>query len=222
VRSKKAKKRPQSIRLKHAARTGNSMRFPWAIRPQAIVLGVICIMAAAVLIAASQFSHRGDVTSVDAQPEANAPPDKAAMAAQLATKKPVVSKAPATAAAAKTYTVDASMEQTPAVESASKATVVESTPKADVQNLAPVTITGCLELDEETFWLKDTSGVDAPKSRSWRLGFLKKRPSPIELVDAANTLKLQKYVGQRVAATGMLMNREIRARSLQRVGTSCS
>ena len=85
----------------------------------------------------------------------------------------------------------------------------------------PVTITGCLELDEETFWLKDAAGVDAPKSRSWRSGFLKRRSSQIELVDAANTLKLPNYVGQRVAATGTLLNREMRARSLQRLAISC-
>ncbi len=85
----------------------------------------------------------------------------------------------------------------------------------------PVTITGCLELDEATFWLKDAAGVDAPKSRSWRSGFLKRRSSQIELVDAANTLKLPNYVGQRVAATGTLLNREMRARSLQRLAISC-
>ena len=115
-----------------------------------------------------------------------------------------------------------STAKTPAVESASKAAAVESTAKADVQNVAPVTITGCLDLDEETFWLKNTSGVDAPKSRSRRSGFLKKRPSRIEFVDATNALKLPNYVGQRVASTGMLTNREMRARSLRRVAASCN
>jgi hypothetical protein len=213
------------------------MRVSWARRPLAIVLGVICVMAAAALIAARQPSHGGNV----AQLEANAAPAKGATAARLETKKAVVAKAPATAAAAKTSTADASTEhpaavesvnavavesasKAPAIESAStpKAVAVESTPKTDAQNLAPVTITGCVELDEETFWLKGTSGADAPKSRSWRSGFLKKRPSPIELVDAGHTLKLPNFVGQRVAATGVLMNREMRARSLQRVGASCS
>jgi len=215
------------------------MRFPWAVSPRVIVLGVICVMAAAALIAARQPSHQGDVASVDAQLEANAPPEKVAVAARLETKRTVVSKAPATVAEAKPRTADASMKhtravesvkamgvesalKTPMVESTPKAAAVEPTSKADVQNLAPATITGCLELDEETFWLKDTSGVDAPKSWSWRSGFLKKRSSPIELVDATNTLKLAKYIGQRVAATGVLMNREMRARSLQRVAASCS
>ena len=206
------------------------MRFAWGINPRVIGLGVICVITAAALIAARQPSHRADIANVDAQPEANAPPDRVAMAARLETKKAVVSRAPATAAASKTYTADGSMENAPAVElvntvtvaSASKAPPVESTPQADVQNSAPVTITGCLELDEETFWLKDTSGVDVPKSRSWRSGFLKKRQSPIELVDATNTLNLPNHVGQRVAATGMLMNREMQVRSFHRVAASCS
>lgn len=197
MRVMKAKQPPQSIRLKNSAGVRNSMRFPWAMSSRAIVLGVICVAAAAALITARQPSHRADVARVDAPPEANAPLEKVPMAARVETKKTVVSNAPATAA-------------------------VESTAKADVQNVAPVTITGCLELDEETFWLKDTSGGDPPKSRSWRSGFLKKRPSRIELVDATNTLKLPNYLGQHVAATGMLMNREMRARSLRRVATSCS
>jgi len=224
------------------------MRFPWAISSRAIILGVICVVAAAALIAARQPSHRADVASVDAPPEANAPLEKVPMAAPLETKKTVVSKASATPAAAKTHTAGVSMgktpavesvkapvvesaaktpavesaAKTPAVESAPMAAALESTAKADVQNVAPVTITGCLELDEETFWLKDASGVDAPKSRSWRSGFLRKRTSPIELVDPTNTLKLPNHIGQRVAVTGMLMNREMRARSLRRVAASCN
>lgn len=112
--------------------------------------------------------------------------------------------------------------KSPPAEPATKAPVAESTAKAEGQNASSVTITGCLEHDDEAFWLKDTTGVDAPKSRSWRSGFLKKRASAIELVDSANTLKLTSYVGQRVAATGVLTKGEMKARSLQRVAASCS
>ena len=111
---------------------------------------------------------------------------------------------------------------TPAAESAPKETAVESAAKADVADVAPVTITGCLERDEHTFRLNETSGVDAPKSRSWRSGFLKKSTSSIQLVDATNSLKLADHVGQRVAATGVLVKRELRARSLQSVAASCN
>jgi hypothetical protein len=87
---------------------------------------------------------------------------------------------------------------------------------------APVTITGCLERDEETFQLKDTAGAAAPKSRSWKTGFLKKRPASIEVVDATKRLKLTNYVGQRVRVTGVLVKREMQGRSLQRVAGSCT
>ena len=85
---------------------------------------------------------------------------------------------------------------------------------------APViTITGCLERDDETFRLKDTTGADAPKSRSWKTGFLTKRAATIE-VDA-NSETLQRYVGQRVIVTGVLVDRDMQVQSLKRVAASC-
>src|SRR5438552_2533587 len=36
---------------------------------------------------------------------------------------------------------------------------------------AGATITGCLEKHGDGFQLKDTSGADAPKARSWKSGF---------------------------------------------------
>jgi hypothetical protein len=85
-----------------------------------------------------------------------------------------------------------------------------------------VTITGCLEREDEAFRLTDTTGTDAPKSRSWRSGFLKKHATAVDLVDAGGAARLPKYVGQRVAATGVLVNREMQVHSLQRLATSCS
>ena len=84
-----------------------------------------------------------------------------------------------------------------------------------------MTITGCLQRDDQTFRLKDTEGAEAPKSRSWKTGFLKKGSASIEIVDAANRLKLTDHVGQRVSVTGTLVDREMRARSLQRIAPSC-
>ena len=165
--------------------------------------------------------------------------ESAALPARLETKKDVPPK-PATAAVARTSAADASIEKTTSAESvrtmgaepvsgAAKADLmtpnaaaVESTSIVAGQTVTSVTITGCLANDEETFWLKDTSGAEAPKSRNWRSGFLRKRPATIELRDATHALKLPNYVGQRVAATGTLVNREMRAQSLQRVAASCS
>ena len=85
---------------------------------------------------------------------------------------------------------------------------------------APVTITGCLELDNDTFRLKDTTGADAPKSRSWKSGFLKKGQAKIELVAVPGT-NLAGQVGRRVSVTGMLDDREMQVRSVRRLAASC-
>ena len=93
--------------------------------------------------------------------------------------------------------------------------------QSDTDESAFVTVIGCLEVTDTGFRLKDTSGADALAARSWRTGFLRKRPAPIDLVDAASTLELPARVGQRVSATGTLLNHELRARSLQSVSGSC-
>jgi hypothetical protein len=86
-----------------------------------------------------------------------------------------------------------------------------------------VTLSGCLEttVDESQFRLTDTQGVDAPKARSWRSGFLKRRSAAVELVEFSDALVLRKHVGHRVVATGLLMGRELRVRSLRTEGPSC-
>jgi hypothetical protein len=88
----------------------------------------------------------------------------------------------------------------------------------------PVTITGCLEIsgNEDAFRLINTEGFDAPKSRSWRTGFLKKRSAPVMLIEPPDPQALQMQVGKRVAATGRLTNRELKVTSLSVVGPSCN
>jgi hypothetical protein len=94
--------------------------------------------------------------------------------------------------------------------------------KAIVPSTTLVTITGCLEQRDETFRLKDTDGIAVPTARSWKTGFLKKGPAPIDVVDGANRLKLNDHIGQRVSVTGTLVEHEMQVRSLQRVAASCS
>ena len=165
--------------------------------------GAICVVTAAALIAArAPVPPRPGVARGDARLEANAPQEKKPVPARVATPTPRVAEA-----------------VTPAVvKSTPKSPAVESAPGA----AAATTMTGCLELDDETFWLKDASGTDVPASRSWKSGFLKKRAARIELVDAAQTLKLRGHVGERVAATGILTNREMLARSLRRIAATCN
>jgi hypothetical protein len=99
--------------------------------------------------------------------------------------------------------------------------IVESAAKERPQP-SSVTITGCLERDAETFRLKDTAGENAPKARSWKSGFFRKGSTSIEIIDAANRVKLPTHVGQRVSVTGTLVDREMQVRSLRRVAASCS
>jgi hypothetical protein len=89
---------------------------------------------------------------------------------------------------------------------------------------APATITGCLEVsvDQNEFRLTDTEGVNAPKARSWRTGFLKKRHAPVALIEPPDPHGLQKQVGKRVAATGLLTSNELKVSSLQVLGASCN
>lgn len=209
-------------------------------RPQVIGLLVLCMAAAAMLIAARQPSPSADVTAVEPQPEhiaatqpapsvAVQPTSKKAPAVQARPTKTTASVAPTpstSALPARTLAADTTATKTSGVELVpSKVPVRSNEPvpsKAVVQESAAVTITGCLERDDETFRLRDTSGEDAPKSRSWKSGFLRKRSATIELVDAANRAKLMDHVGERVSVTGMLEDREMHVRSLQRVATSCT
>jgi hypothetical protein len=86
-----------------------------------------------------------------------------------------------------------------------------------------VTIGGCLEMsiDRKSFRLTDTEGANVPKARNWRTGFLKKEATPVDLLELADPATVRRYVGQRVTATGMVENREMRVRSLQASGKGC-
>jgi len=85
-----------------------------------------------------------------------------------------------------------------------------------------VTVTGCLETSgKNQFRLSGTEGADAPRSRSWRSGFLKKRSTSVALVAPPDPYTLQAQVGQRIAATGQLTNRDLRVTSVQVIGSRC-
>ena len=115
-------------------------------------------------------------------------------------------------------------ERMPAVEPAeprpSAAPVVAARFERSAEPVTLVTITGCLETDDERFRLNDTTGSDAPKSRSWKSGFLRKRPAPIDVQDASG-VGLPAHVGERVSLTGTLVDRNMHVRSLHRISTSC-
>jgi hypothetical protein len=149
----------------------------------------------------------------------------AAAAIMLAARKPE-----AVASPAMTSKIVSPEEQSvaPAVQKASVSHVDPkgSAPKHGNANAvisSPVTLTGCLEQDHDVFKLKDTDGAEAPQSRSWKSGFLKKHNATITVLDgsSAHRLKLDKHIGERVSVTGPLADKELTARSLSRVAASC-
>lgn len=253
----------RSIHARHSTRSRKQARAPRTMSVPTIAIVVICVTAAAALIAARQPAQRADVAAevmaAPGVPRNNAQGSALPAVSPIEIESPAPSKPPArldakvaqekparparpdpekveapmarpVAAPVKTQVAGATTGNLPAsgslnasvLEPAAQGPAAESTTrsaepttKSDVGTPPPVTITGCLEAEEGTFWLKNTSGADAPKSRSWKSAFLRKRSSPIELVDAPNAPRLTRYVGQRVAATGVLTNREMRASSLR-------
>jgi hypothetical protein len=85
-----------------------------------------------------------------------------------------------------------------------------------------VTIEGCLAQDHEAFRLKNTSGEDAPKGRTWKSGFLHKGSKNIDVVDSRHRLNLSRHVGERVSVSGMLEDKELRGTSLKRIAGTCN
>jgi hypothetical protein len=128
---------------------------------------------------------------------------------------PVASTRSDGAAVTATVSTDLPHEATP-----SETVRTEVAPVASTQPL--VTLTGCLEMsvNGESFRLNGTDGTDAPKSRSWRSGFMRRRTAPVAL-EAAGTLGLKSTVGHRVAATGVLSGTTLRIASLRVVSSSC-
>lgn len=182
---------------------------PWVTGPGPILFGVACVaclVGAVALNVARDSPRKPDVAIAAAGADAKPPVPQKPRAKPERPQAPPASSSDAKKAAAP--------------EEAQPATAPAF--NAPVHQVAAVTITGCLEHDEETFWLTDASGTDAPTARSWKSGFLKKRPSRIELIDAEHALRLTNYVGHRVSATGTIVNREMQTRSLHPLSATCS
>jgi len=101
-------------------------------------------------------------------------------------------------------------------------TLVNTDTEADkTTSTAPVTIFGCLERSKDTYRLTDTDGVDAPRSRSWKTGFLKKGSATVEVVDPANRARLSTHVGHRIGVTGTMSQKQLQVRSVRKISSSC-
>jgi len=186
------KQRPRTNSAKHGAKPAR--RAWWTSKP-AIAGAAICAIAVMILILLPQSPH-----------------------APIGPKNADVARARADADAQTTSqtapTVHASIEPLPVIPPAGE-------PAAEAK-VARVTIEGCLERADNTFRLTDTAGTNAPTSRSWKSGFLKKRPATIEVRDSVKRVNLASHVGQRVSVTGTMVDRQMRVGSLQRISPSCS
>lgn len=208
---------------------------PW------LVLGAVVILGSAVLIGARHPAPQSDDASraeavtapvnADAPAESSTPPAAPIVPSTLPAAKPSPAVAPKT-----TFVSEAAFDKraTPEIEPPPVAPVrtIQPAPLATAPVApaaaevaaggdAPVAITGCLERTNDGFVLQKTSGPQAPKSRSWKTGFLKSRTAKIDLVGPTEPLHLERFVGQRVTATGLLDSREMQPRSVTRLSGSC-
>jgi hypothetical protein len=189
-----------------------------------VVLAASCLVAVTIGLVQRQTSAREEeeAPAVDTQrPQLAA--EEPAVAPKATAARPAARKPAATARPATTARPAASATTLPVPAKSDVTSVVTAPAPRDAQDAAAemVTISGCLEQDDERFRLKDTTGEDAPKGRSWRSGFLRKSAATIDVVDQADRYHLQTYVGQRVNVTGMLVDREMQVRSVRIVAISC-
>jgi outer membrane biosynthesis protein TonB len=187
-----------------------------------------CVLAAAALMTARQptVEDEGVIAAEPPPPAATVPVPAATVSVPAA--KPASSRPPKAVPAPASRADsngDSNGVSTPAPAPTKApdgdAAAMKTVSAAGITPEAPLaTVTGCLERDDDTFWLKDASG-DVPKSRSWKTGFLRKRSPKIALVGGPGPAALSGHVGQRVEATGTLVDRELRARSVRRIAESC-
>lgn len=179
------------------ARSRKKSKTPtWSVGAGTMLLAAMCVTGAVIVIAARELTPAPRAASLDTMSES-----------EVATESP---KAPPSATTATAESVMAKAPETDSPEA-----------KGTVGRTAPVTIFGCLQRSDTTFRLTDTDGVDAPKSRSWKTGFLKKGAASIQVTDPGNRLHLASHVGQRLSVTGTLVEREMQVRSIRRISSSC-
>lgn len=180
-----------AARTKKTARGRKPIGLTSALGPKATTMVVIVVIAGGIMIAARQQQARAK-ERLDAARVETIAADSTVKAKPSATPAKGTASAPANA---------------PSTAATSGSTSAK-----------PITVVGCLERTDEGFRLKETSGADAPKARSWKSGFLKKASSSLDVVDTSRTLQLATHVGRRVSVTGTVDDRELLARSIRSVG----
>jgi hypothetical protein len=85
-----------------------------------------------------------------------------------------------------------------------------------------VTLTGCLKAEGTRYVLTDLQGVNVPKSRSWKSGYLRKTSRRYEVVSVSG-VKLREHIGHQVTVSGTANGgSQVRARTVKVVSVSCS
>lgn len=243
-----AKTRTASSATRSTAKRINGGR-KYALAPRNVVVGTLCVVAAAALLMGRPAGVKTFVADLDEsgrierlKPLDIDPVDRALLTeAAAATSSPSSSRTastPAVRVEAPKAAAPAPAEawaDTPQTSTAPENTLKMVSAPAPVANQSastastsasepddpatPVTLAGCVERNDDGFWLKNASGEGAPSSRSWKSGFLRKRSQNVALIDRGYTHRLATYVGQRVETTGVLADREMRVKTLRVLGS---
>ena len=222
ARGSRAKKSPGASASSGASTSSHAA---WDARTRAVVLGIFCmIVAVALLSAREEAPHpragRTDIPIAAAALGMDTPGHTETMKPSVAKASlPVAERQAAAAIESKPADEDA-VAFAPVASADRPSTIQDVRPSTEAQpdTVAAVTVSGCLENDEGVFRLTDVSGADIPTGRSWKSGFLRKRPASIEVADAVGTLTLRSFVGRRVSTSGTLIEREMHARTVRVVG----
>ncbi|RPI57563.1 MAG: hypothetical protein EHM55_01325 [Acidobacteria bacterium] len=194
------------------------------MRPNTIV-GFVCLVSVAAFTACQPSQ------TVDAA--AAREPEQLTLDVALPAPEPAAPKAAqprkATAKNVKSAAASKATVPTASTESADATPAMDATPLMESRQVAAnqseesiaTTIAGCLVRDDDLFQLKDTDGEHAPKSRSWKSGFIKKGSARVGIVDAGNRFDLGSHVGHRVSVSGTLTDREMHARSVRATTERC-
>jgi hypothetical protein len=178
----------------------------------------LCVVAAAALVMSQRSKVVNWIAEVDASGEITRLERVDAFAPSETTAVAKLEPAPArdvrSAAEASMMTASLRDSGEDAVSPAGSSSLVNQA--GEIASAGPATISGCLERNESGFFLTDVSGDEAPKSRSWKSGFLRKRAQPVALNDRGS--RLASHLGQRIETTGMLEDREMRVRSVRVLG----
>ena len=194
---------------------------------RASLMAAMVVVTGAAILAARGVPSAPETPATDLHLEADAPAEAYVIVPEADAAERVIARAPAVEA--KTAIAEAPTPPT-AIEAAPPAAAEAPVPALAIETPiattnattnATTTVAGCLTFDDGSYRLKDATGTEAPKSRSWKSGFLKKNTVTIDIVDARHSLSLPSYVGQRVEVGGTLLEREMQAHSLQRLAESC-